>query len=111
MPPVRFSTLLLFFAVWALATEAEAAPCFEAISEATSRKIFAALTKVKPEDGCKLETVATEKSQMKIGWKKGDVLQEPLLVLPLSCASEKPPNAKGKLTAAVPSSTKSACPA
>jgi hypothetical protein len=89
---------------------ARATDCFEGISEANARQIYDALAKGAPGDSCTLEGVQTEKSLMKVQWKKGGQVQEAVLVAPTSCA--KAPNVRGKvLSTVVPISVADACPA
>src|SRR6185437_2352603 len=84
--------------------------CAEAIKGESAQKLFDALKKAKPDDGCKLEGVQTEGSRATVLWKKGAVVQDGIVVTPTSCA--KAPTARGKvLSAAVPPSTAKACPA
>ena len=101
--------LLLIAALCFLTRPARAADCFEGISEANSRALFEVLSKARPEDGCRLEELRTEASQMTVVWKKDGTVQEGVLVLPASCI--KSPTVRGKvLSAVVPPSTADACP-
>ena len=88
---------------------AVAADCFEAISAASSQKLFDTLAPAKPGDGCTLENVGTEKSQMKVEWTKGGRLQQAILVVPTSCVKVK--GTPAKLSTIVPPSVADACPA
>jgi hypothetical protein len=101
--------LLLIAALCLVTRPARAADCFEGISEANARAVFDALRRAPPQDGCTLDEVHTEASQMTVVWKKNGVAQEDMVVLPASCV--KSPSVRGKvLSAVVPPSTAEACP-
>jgi hypothetical protein len=102
-------SLATLVAAAGVARPAVAADCFEAISAASSQKLFDTLAPAKPGDGCVLENVGTDKSQMKIEWTKGGHLQEAILVVPTSCVKVKATPAK--LSVIVPPSVAEACPA
>ncbi len=90
---------------------AAAVDCMEAISEANARSVFDGLAEARPSDGCIVENVITDRSQMRIEWQKGGHLQEAILIVPSSCVRVKSPSARGKLSAVVPASVEDACPA
>jgi hypothetical protein len=81
--------------------------CAEAIDDATAQTIFKKLS-VDAGEGCALETVDTERAEMRISWKKGADVTEPMSVVPAACGAAPRPGAK--LAATVPSSTRAACP-
>jgi len=85
------------------------ANCFEAISEASAKKLFDTFAQAKPSDGCTLENVSTDKSRMTVEWTKGGRLQEAIVVVPTSCVKTK--GTHGKMSAIVPASVDDACPA
>src|SRR5579872_1151080 len=82
-----------------VATEAHGADCLEAISEANANKVFSGLAKGKRWDGCELEEVHTDRSQIEIRWKKNGRVLEPALVLPTSCV--KSPSVRGQVLSTV----------
>jgi hypothetical protein len=85
-----------------------AAQCDAIIGAEGAQRIFDALAHLKPADGCTLENVATERSSMKIEWKKGDTLEEAIVVQPASCV--RAGGASNETSAMVPPATRSACP-
>jgi hypothetical protein len=83
--------------------------CREGISQANAQRLYDELVRSKPSDGCTLEGVETESSAARIVWKKDGRLQEPILVVPTSCATT--PSSRGKvLSAIVPASVAADCP-
>ena len=109
-PRAVLAALPLALAVLGAATPAGAEECQEAISQQNTQKLFNALNKLSPSEGCSLESVGTKQSQMAIVWKKGGRRLEPILVVPTSCA--KAPSTRGKvLSSVVPPSVTEACPA
>ena len=105
---ITLASLSLLVAGVGVARPAAAANCFEAISEASAKKLFDTFAQAKPSDGCTLENVSTDKSQMTVEWTKGGHLQEAILIVPTSCVKTKP--ARGKMSMIVPPSVDNACP-
>jgi hypothetical protein len=103
---VRFGLVL---GLVCLARPAKATPCFEAIGDDLAHAVFDALVKAAPSDGCTLENVATEQSQLRVEWRKNDTIEEAILAVPTSCTSQ--PTRHEKLSAVVPPAVQSACPA
>jgi hypothetical protein len=83
--------------------------CFEAISEASAKKLFDAFAPAKPSDGCTLENVRTDKSRMTVEWTKAGHVQEAIVIVPTSCV--KGVRTHGKMSVIVPASVDNACPA
>jgi hypothetical protein len=106
---MRLAALSFTLGLAALTRSAAAEPCSEPITPAIANAIFEGLARRAPE-GCELDRVATLKSEMKITWKKGDQLLEPVVVVPASCLAAAGPEAAGKLSATVPESVEKACP-
>ena len=105
-----FVALSLLAAELSIERAALATDCFEGISEANAQQLYDALVKGTPGDACTLEGVQTEKSLMRVQWKKGGQVQEAVLVAPTSCA--KAPSVRGKvLSTVVPIAVADACPA
>jgi hypothetical protein len=118
MPPLRAALaarfalpLLLLAAVLGAAGPAGAAECQEGISQGNTQKLFNALNKMKPADGCTLESVGTQRSKTSVVWKKDGHLQDPVVVLPTSCAEAPGPRGKVLSMEAPPPSVAAACPA
>jgi hypothetical protein len=105
---VALTTLLC--AALGFARSVAAAECVEGIDEATTRSLFDALRQTKPDDGCVLESVSTEKTRIEIVWKKGDRIQEPIVVMRAPC-TERPAVGGKELSTIVPPSTAELCPA
>lgn len=85
------------------------AECTEAISDVSSRRLFDALVAAKPGDGCTLENVATDRSEIKVVWARGGQSQEAIRIVPTSCADAK--TSHSKFSAMAPDSVATACPA
>ncbi len=103
-------SIAVLAAITGVAGPAAAVDCFEVISGDNAQKLFEGLKAAKPGDGCALETVRTDASQMTIVWKKGGSLLEGAMVAPTSCV--KVPTTRGVvLSTVVPPATAKACPA
>lgn len=110
LPPMsRLVSPAVLVAILAATRGAGATDCFQGISEGNARAVYDALSGARPIDGCRLEEVRTEMAQMTVIWKKGDTLEEPVLVVPSACV--KVATTRGKvLSTIVPPSTANACP-
>jgi hypothetical protein len=84
--------------------------CAAAIPPASAQTIFDKLAPLRESDGCVLDRVDTDRSEMKVIFEKGGSRFDPVLVAPLACAT--PTALRGKsLAYRVPASLPAACPA
>lgn len=87
---------------------ASAGDCFEGISEDNAKRLFDVLLRASAGGACALDEVHTEKSLIRIQWKKGGQILEDALVAPTSCVAT--PSVRGKvLSTVVPRSVADAC--
>jgi hypothetical protein len=84
--------------------------CDQGIDEATTRKVFDSLVAPGAGDGCVLEAVRTERTQMQIVWKKDGQLVETVMLAPTSCAGPTATTRGKRLAITAPPAATAACP-
>jgi len=108
-PSVRALALALIAALMLLVGSARSAPlepCYGAIDAATTRRVFEELSHARPSDGCTLEDVQADASQLRIGWARDAHVEEAIVLVRSTTRAES----GWKLAATVPRSTAVACP-
>jgi hypothetical protein len=100
--------IALFTATLMAPSLAFADECLEAIPPETAEQLFHGLVNAPSPDGCKVNEVKTDRSQMTIVWTRGGANLEAVVVTPKACM--KTPTFTGNVLAAnVPPSVKLAC--